>query len=554
MNRSLWPAAFLYFIMQSSRVPSPVAILTPELSSRLKESIEGVLVHLIKTDLPTRFVRDSPVFHKFRSVVEQLGNTDSKARDEALLESFYNTISLTGYESGTSGKSAKLFARYRRPLSYACPPKPGGRFCSVYSLTYREVIEVPRNDGAPAQIPITLGSSGTIRMFNDMDVEKDSWMIKLTMPNATSPIAVSYIRNYRSFLLMHALFALADITLERLDTIFGTVFLDLVRYMEEDWDTLVSSIETGDLPEYEGISHVREHLEPKLRPNTPRAAELRTIGNATAQPGWLHRIWPQLKEVVGIVSGLFAAAIPKMRHYLGPNILVRSAGFGASEGVIGWVYDPTEPNLFKATCGDIIEYLDVLRGETAASLVPAWKLETGRKYEVVMTTYDGLWRYRIGDVVEIAGFDPCDGVPVLKYVERRNAGALGGVMTTEKQLTEAILATEKTLGRFVEFTVVVDERVMPRRFGYLVEVLGAVALGQLRDELCRSNANIKRCLDQGSIGEPTIRILKPGTFSEFRKWKIDLAKTGAGQMKVPVVLSDEAAQQWLFERVMCDVS
>lgn len=43
----------------------------------------------------------------------------------------------------------------------------------------------------------------------------------------------------------------------------------------------------------------------------------------------------------------------------------------------------------------------------------------GRKYEVVLTTRDGFWRYRLGDVVEVAGFDPRDGQPLIRYFERR---------------------------------------------------------------------------------------------------------------------------------------
>jgi len=48
-----------------------------------------------------------------------------------------------------------------------------------------------------------------------------------------------------------------------------------------------------------------------------------------------------------------------------------------------------------------------------------WEVEVGRRYELVLTTQDGLWRYRLGDVVEISGFDPTDGVPIIQFVERR---------------------------------------------------------------------------------------------------------------------------------------
>lgn len=60
---------------------------------------------------------------------------------------------------------------------------------------------------------------------------------------------------------MHVLFALADPQLETINTFFGTMFLDMIHYMEEEWETLVASVETGVLPDWEGTGHVRQYLE-----------------------------------------------------------------------------------------------------------------------------------------------------------------------------------------------------------------------------------------------------------------------------------------------------
>lgn len=43
----------------------------------------------------------------------------------------------------------------------------------------------------------------------------------------------------------------------------------------------------------------------------------------------------------------------------------------------------------------------------------------GKRYELVLTTEHGLWRYRLWDVVEISGFNPTDGVPIIQFIERR---------------------------------------------------------------------------------------------------------------------------------------
>ena len=48
-----------------------------------------------------------------------------------------------------------------------------------------------------------------------------------------------------------------------------------------------------------------------------------------------------------------------------------------------------------------------------------WEVEQGKKYEIVATNKDGLWRYLLSDVVEIAGFSPADGQPLIRYIGRK---------------------------------------------------------------------------------------------------------------------------------------
>ncbi|KAH7924386.1 hypothetical protein BV22DRAFT_1035202 [Leucogyrophana mollusca] len=575
-------------------VPDPVPVLTSELQSKLQGRIEKVLTGIINANLRTRYVQESPVFANFRDSVECLGD-DLETRDKLLLESFRTTVPLTTYashkpfisklleqpcmeddvknlfapglpnfvapSSATSGKEPKYFAKYQHPPGadgLEIPrSKVGGKLCVVFSLFYNQLLEIRGDAGKETIIPITIVSAGGIRMKCGFSIDKDPLLMKLTLPGETSPLAVTFLRNYRSSLLMHALFALADPMVEIMFMNYSTMFIDLVGYMEEEWDTLVTCIETGELPDCEGIDEIREYLEPKLPPNPTRATELRAIGIATDTPGWLVKVWPGLKMAVAVASGLFASALPKMRHYLGPTVLIRSLGFVSTEGQIGMVYNPQELNLFRAVSDDVIEYLDVSLDETAASLVPAWELRAGHRYEIVLTTRDGLWRYRQDDIIEVAGFDPSDGVPILKYIERRNVVArLGGGDIAGETLADAIFATQVTLGKVLEFTVVTDERAVPPCLGYLVEIEGAIgpnahmAPQQLHDNLYHADIILRYVIDHGRVGPSTIRILKPGTFKDFRGWKIGLTNSGVGQVKVPVVLKDEKAVRWFLERVV----
>jgi len=81
------------------------------------------------------------------------------------------------------------------------------------------------------------------------------------VPGLAAPWATGLISHHRSFLLIHALFALADQSLERIATTFVTFFIDLVSYVQDEWDMLLSSIRNGVIPNIEHIDHVRDYLQ-----------------------------------------------------------------------------------------------------------------------------------------------------------------------------------------------------------------------------------------------------------------------------------------------------
>ena len=75
------------------------------------------------------------------------------------------------------------------------------------------------------------------------------------------------------------------------------------------------------------------------------------------------------------------------------------------------------------------------------------------------------------------------------------------------------------------------------------------APARIEAALCRSNDNVMGMLYDGRLASPTVHVLKPGTFREYRTLKIKAAITGTGQVKVPVVLWDHEAQERMLRRV-----
>ncbi|KAF9240244.1 GH3 auxin-responsive promoter [Melanogaster broomeanus] len=436
------------------------------------------------------------------------------------------------HSSGTSGGATKHFPKYRHPdhmststaqTMQASNPtsKHGGKNCIVYSLGYRQVVDCQNENGdIDRRMPVCLMSTGTIRMYNDMAVERDHIYQTIRVPNNSSPLAVSYIPSYKSFLFVHALFALQEPQVELINTMFSTIFRDFCR----------SSCRTPE------------------------------IGRAVDSPGWFTKIWSGLRTVIAISSGPFQTVVPELRHYIGPDVVLQTLGINCSEAFLALAYDHRDPSLYKVVgSDDIIEFLPLDSPEESKYLTQTWNVELNKKYEVVLTTRDGFWRYRLGDVVEVVGFDPRDGQPVIHYLEVAHI-RLANEITTENQLRDAIGSTSGSLGTISEFCVSPDYRQSIPRYCFFVEPQNktgsspASTPSELHTYLQDHNENYRRDSQAGKLATPVVRVLKQGTFGDFREWKIRTTNAGSGQVKVPSVVWDEGTRKWLEEHVVEEYS
>lgn len=151
-----------------------------------------------------------------------------------------------------------------------------------------------------------------------------------------------------------------------------------------------------------------------------RADELRRIGS-----GCPERWWPRLRVISCWGE---QAAEPGWRALRGrfPSVRVQPKGLLATEAV---VTIPWRGNHVLAVTSHFFEFLDD-HGEPRM----AHELERGRVYEVVVTNGGGLWRYRLGDLVECTGH--VGMTPALRFLGRAgNVSDLRG-----EKLSEAFVA------------------------------------------------------------------------------------------------------------------
>ncbi|KIK77127.1 hypothetical protein PAXRUDRAFT_167724 [Paxillus rubicundulus Ve08.2h10] len=594
---------------------APYSSLPPKLRTVLTEKNDRLLLRIIRANFNTQYASQASSLATFRDVVLSHG----MEVDSTLLQDFRNQVALMDYESykpfvarfneqpckesevenlfapglpfslaltsTTSGKAPKMFANYHHtPREVGSRPtffdagESNGRTAWVFCCAYRQLKDI---EGASGQVvkrlPIGGISGSMVRMRSGWNIDSDESRMSMIsafpsasltcystfhvpVPDQVSPWAASMIRRHQSLLKIHAVFCLACRDLDKFSTTFAPVFIDLIRHMDEEWDTFVTCIEEGTMPDLEGIDHVRAHLQVHLHADPERAAELREIGSPFSCVGWAVRVWPKLRNLSAVSSGPFATALPKVRSVLGPTVSICSPGFIATEAYIGVPYYVNDLDTFVIQTEEVVEFLDVVAEQTHENILQAWDLKVGKQYQIVVTTRNGLWRYPLGDIIEIVGFDTEDGSPVFKSAGRTSLSIRFPYMSvSDSDLVTAIQAISESedIIKVHEFTTILDDRKLPTTVGYFIEgSLGPnshLAPPKLFDALAAIDHNYRDAVNQSHAGLPTVRIVKAGTFMDYRRWRGEKMNLVGGQIKVPVVLLDCATQEWIVERVITEL-
>lgn len=259
------------------------------------------------------------------------------------------------------------------------------------------------------------------------------------------PGAVKLISDPDAFRYVTLLFLLRSANL-RLISVWNPTFPMLVLDpLAEQWPQLVADIGQGTLTPPDPLpGDLHRHLAQLIRPD-PRRAEVvaaacrAALWKSDQGRGALHRaLWPRLGLISCWADGNAASYAARLAR-LFPQARLQPKGLLATEGFVSFPLDghpghalslrshffeflparlphPTPPQLGEGT-GSASKQLSA---EVNRQPRLAHELDEGGQYEVVITTGGGLYRYRLGDVVEVVGhYRRC---PLLRFL-----GRAGGV-------------------------------------------------------------------------------------------------------------------------------
>lgn len=267
----------------------------------------------------------------------------------------------------------------------------------------------------------------------------------------TNPQCVYSIADYnaRYYVLMRMGIE-QDVTL--IVTANPSTIVELQNNVNRFYDEYVEDIEKGTLSAKIKIDpEIRKELEACLKPNPERAAELRALkakyGNVLPK-----HYWPNIQILNTWKCGNTRVYLDKFADSFPDTMLHQEFGYFSSECRFGLVMDDT----LNTVMFPHYHYYEFVAEEDLDNPNPKFyqidELVCGKRYCPYVTTFAGLYRYDMHDIVE-AG--PCfHKTPTVHMIQKVNGiVTITGEKLYEKQFIDAVHEAEKQTGLMTRFFI-----------------------------------------------------------------------------------------------------
>ncbi|KAI9180017.1 hypothetical protein LWI28_000318 [Acer negundo] len=336
--------------------------------------------------------------------------------------------------------------------------------------------------------------------------------------------------------------------------------------LESKWEQMCDDLENGypcsDITEIAMRDSVLEVLG---GPQPDLAKRIRSICGENNWCGIVSRLWPDVRYIRCVTTGIMRQYYPKLKYYAG-EVPVVGGDYFASECCVGINLDIVQPpettRFVMLPTAAYFEFLpfDMERREIIGEETAEFSsVEVGKVYEVVVTTYRGLYRYRLGDIVKVVGF--YNSAPQVEFLMRAPKSSFE--IVTERDLMSAMEVFQSVLrnamaAEIVEFAIFMDLELSPRKLRIFVEVSGGCMF--LQEKLPESSVvGFKRCCssledglgsiykvqrDRGQVSPLLVSIVKPGSFDKLLRVAIENGAP-ASQYKPPKIIRNHEIAEFL---------
>src|SRR5437899_9662890 len=360
----------------------------------------------------------------------------------------------------TAGWARAMATLMRLWTSYALRDHPGMLDARVLTIVG------PATEGvAPGGLPYGA--------MTGLTYQRLPWLVRR---QHALPYAAALIRDHESRYFVTLRLALGR-SISSIATPNPSTLLRLAAIVAGRGDELLRAIHDGTLgaAQLEPIAgagvtgrDVRAALMATLRPDPRRAAFIEAV--ARRRDGLvLGDCWPELVLVECWLGGSAGSQAPHLDAHFAQQVARRDLGLVAGEGRLTIPVDDHSAAGVLAVHANFFEFVpeEAIEEATPRTLL-AHEPEVGRRYYVIVTGGNGLYRYDLNDIVEVQGFHR--RTPKVAFVRKgRDMVNITGEKLHLNHVLHAVRAAERATGLGVwQFRLVPD--VETSRYDLLVEL------------------------------------------------------------------------------------
>ena len=338
------------------------------------------------------------------------------------------------------------------------------------------------------------------------------------------PEAIHGITEYQQKYLYLTAWALSEPDLSVVATANPSTFLKLLEMGRTHFSQLVEQLVLSNKNSPDGVA-------PFPRPTRRRLRDLQSFLGHEDQLT-VEALWPKLKAVVTWMGGSCGVLTPKLQSRLPAKTAIVEMGYLSSE-LLGSLNVNVQTNqcvpTFQENFFEFVEKNDW--DAERPNTVTLEQLETGKRYYVLVTTMNGLYRYFMNDLIEVTGW--FHHTPTIRFVQKgKGVTNLTGEKLYEFHVMGAVEAIQQAYQTTVDFYVMLADPLTLQYTLYLEHPFLDFFVGyKVEQHMGQTNLEFQAKRESGRLQPLRIVYLQPGTGEAYKTYCLQQGQRDA-QFKV----------------------
>ncbi len=321
------------------------------------------------------------------------------------------------------------------------------------------------------------------------------------------------------------------------------MLLMLCKKINENRRDIIEDIRNGELKQGLDLEpDIRELIERRLSPNPEKAAYLEKLLKKKRKL-YPSDVWPALALVGCWKEGNMPLYIKQLPKHFG-RVSIRDIGFMATEGRVTIPIDDKGSAGLLSLVSHFYEFIpEEEKHKRHPKVLTADKLEKDKRYYVLITASNGLYRYDLNDIVAVTGFyDKC---PVLEFLHKgEHITSVAGEKLSEWQAMTAVRQAAASLKVPIDSFTACIHLSKPPTYAFYVEFHRRISedrkkkfIAKIDEKLKELNIEYEAKRDSGRLQAPLLRHVKSGSYHERHRHLVSKGAHDA-QVKHPCLVSD----------------